>query len=268
MPPMPAEPLDLGLDGARCIVTGASSGIGLATASRLAGEGARVLLVGRREEPLRRAAEDLGAEYLACDVTDPEADLRIVATAAEQMGGLDVLVNNAGTSFVRPLDELTDADWQGQWDLNVMAPLRLMRAAAPIMAQAGAGRIVNVSSSAGKRVSLNNAAYTVTKAAELSLSRVFADTWAARGVSVNAVTPGATASALWHGEGGMADQAALARGITRDEAVAQQESKIPQGRFATPQEIADVIVFLCSPRAGAVVGAAWSVDGGSVPGIL
>jgi 3-oxoacyl-[acyl-carrier protein] reductase len=265
---MPPEPLNLELRGARCIVTGASRGIGRATAARLAGEGARVLLVGRDAAAIEEAARDVGGEYLACDVTDPEADGRIIATAAEQMGGLDVLVNNAGTSFVRSLEDLTDADWQGQWELNVMGPMRLMRAAAPIMAAAGGGRIVNVSSSAGKRPSLNNVAYTVTKAAELSLSRVFADTWAARGVNVNAVTPGATASELWMDEGGMADQAAAAAGISREESFERQHGKIPQGRFATPEEIADVIVFLCSPRAGAVVGAAWSVDGGSVATIV
>ena len=107
------------------------------------------------------------------------------------MGGIDVLVNNAGTSFARGLDELTDEDWQGQWELHVMAPMRLMRAAAPRMAQRGGGRIVNVCSSAGKRPSLTNAAYSVTKAAQLSLSRVFADSYAADNVLVNAVAPGA-----------------------------------------------------------------------------
>jgi len=268
VPAMPPSPLDLGLRDARCIVTGASKGIGRAVASRLAGEGAHVVLVGRDPEALRAAAADVGGEAVACDVTAPDAAERIVTATAERLGGLDVLVNNAGTSFVKGLDALTDEDWQGQWELNVMGPRRLMQAAAPIMAAGGGGRIVNVSSSAGKRVSLNNPAYTVTKAAELSLSRVFADTWAAHGVNVNAVTPGATESELWLGEGGMADQSAAAKGIGRQEALALQAAKIPQGRFATPEEIADVIVFLCSPRAGAVVGSAWSVDGGSVPGIL
>jgi 3-oxoacyl-[acyl-carrier protein] reductase len=136
------------------------------------------------------------------------------------------------------------------------------------MAERGWGRIVNVASSAGKRPSLTNAAYSVTKAAQLSLSRVFADTYAAQGVLVNAVTPGAVASGLWMDEGGLVDQTAAARGVGREEAIAIQEAKIPLGRYATVEEIADVVAFLCSERASMVTGAAWSVDGGTVATIL
>ena len=157
-----------------------------------------------------------------------------------------MLVNNAGTSFVRSLEELTDDDWQQQWDLHVMGPMRLMRAAGPRMADAGGGRIVNVCSSAGKRPSLTNPAYAVTKAAQLSLSRVFADRYAADGVLVNAVAPGAVTSPLWTAPGGLADQAAAARGISREEALEAQAAKIPLGRLAEPAEVAAVIVFLCS----------------------
>jgi 3-oxoacyl-[acyl-carrier protein] reductase len=260
--------MDLGLSGKVCVVTGASSGIGLAVSTRLVQEGAQVLMVARDEQRLAAAAAEAGGDYLAADITDPDADERIVATCAEQMGGIDVLVNNAGTSFARSLDELTDADWQGQFELHVMAPMRLMRAAAPRMAKQGDGRIVNVCSSAGKRPSLTNAAYSVTKAAQLSLSRVFADTYASQGVLVNAVTPGAVESSLWMTPGGLADQTAAARGIDRDAALQRQIDRIPLGRFARPAEVADAIVFLCSANASTVAGAAWSVDGGTVPGIL
>ena len=127
-------------------------------------------------------------------------------------------MNNAGTSRARSLEELTDADWQDQWELHVMAPMRLMRALAPAMAEAGGGRIVNVTSSAGKRPSATlDAAYSVTKAAQLSLSRVFADLWADRGVLVNAVAPGAVESGLWTGPGGLADQIAERSGSPREE---------------------------------------------------
>jgi 3-oxoacyl-[acyl-carrier protein] reductase len=247
-----------------CVVTGASSGIGLETARRLSAEGASVLMIARDAERLEAAAQEIGAEWVAADVTDPEADERIVATCAEQMGGIDVLVNNAGASFARPLDELTDDDWNGQWELHVMAPMRLMRAAAPRMAQRGGGRIVNVCSSSGKRPSLTNAAYSVTKAAQLSLSRVFADEYASGGVLVNAVAPGPVSSPLWTAEGGLADQAGAARGVSRGEALEAQAAKVPLGRFGEPAEIADVIVFLSSARASNVTGAAWSVDGGTV----
>ncbi len=175
-----------------------------------------------------------------------------------------MLVNNAGTSANRPLTELTDDEWAAQWELHVMASVRLMRAAAPRMADRGWGRIVNVASSSGKRPSSSNAAYSVSKAGQLSASRVFADAYAASGVLVNAVTPGPVATELWMGEGGLAEQAAQAAGIDRDEVLRRAEAKIPLGRFAEPGEIADVVAFLCSGRAANVSGAAWSADGGSV----
>src|SRR3954451_1497690 len=225
--------MELGLQAKPCVVPGASRGIGLATAHRLVQEEARGLLVGRRGEPLLAAVDELGesADYIAADVTDPDADDRIIATCAEQMGGVDVLVNNAGTSFVRGLDELTDDDWRAQYELHVLAPMRLMRAAAPRMAQRGGGRIVNVASSAGKRPSLTNAAYSVTKAAQLSLSRVFADSYAADNVLVNAVAPGAVASELWIADDGLAAQVAAARGVSREDALRGQVERIPLGRF-------------------------------------
>ena len=256
--------MDLELRDKVGVVTGARSGIGLETARRLAADGAQVLMVARDAERLEAVASEIGADWVAADVTDPEADERIVATCAEQMGGIDVLVNNAGTSFAKPLDELTDDDWNGQWELHVLAPMRLMRHAAPRMAERGGGRIVNVCSSAGKRPSLTNAAYSVTKAAQLSLSRVFADSFAAQSVLVNAVTPGPVASPLWLEEGGLADQTGDAKGLSRQQALDAQAERVPLGRFAEPGEIADVIAFLSSARASTVTGAAWSVDGGAV----
>jgi 3-oxoacyl-[acyl-carrier protein] reductase len=214
-------------------------------------EGAQVLRVSR------------GGDF-ACDVTEPDAAEQILTACLERFGRVDVLVNNAGTSRAASLEELTEDDWREQWELNVMAPMRLMRAIAPKMAEAGDGRIVNVASSSGKRPSSRNAAYSVTKAAELSLSRVFADQWAGKGVLVNAVAPGPVATPLWVGEGGLADQSAEQAGITRDEALEQAAAKIPLGRLGEEGEIAAVIVFLCSARASNVTGAAWAVDGGAV----
>ena len=168
--------MNLGLEGRVCVVTGGTRGIGAATARMLAQEGARVLTVARQ-----------GAD-IELDVTAADAGERVLQACPEPPWAL---VNNAGTSQARALEDLTDADWQEQWDLHVMAPMRLMRALAPVMADAGGGRVVNVSSSAGRRPSGRlDASYSVTKAAVLSLSRVFADAFAARGVLVNAVTPG------------------------------------------------------------------------------
>jgi len=242
--------MDLGIEGRVAVVTGGSRGIGEAVVAKLEEAGARVLTVARGDGQ---------------DVTAPDAAERV----AERAGApVDILVNNAGTSYAKPLGELTDDDWNGQWELHVLASMRLMRAFAPGMAERGWGRIVNVASSAGKRPSLTNAAYSVTKAAQLSLSRVFADTYAAQGVLVNSVAPGAVASGLWMDDGGLADQTAAARGVGRDEAIAIQEGKIPLGRYATVEEIANVVAFLCSERASTVTGAAWSVDGGTVATIL
>ena len=233
-------------------MTGASRGIGAATARLLEEEGANVLRVSRRGD-------------FECDVTEPDAAQRILAECVERFGRVDVLVNNAGTSRAAPLDELTEDDWREQWELNVMAPMRLMQVIAPKMAEAGEGRVVNVASSSGKRPSPRNAAYSVTKAAELSLSRVFADRWAGAGVLVNAVVPGPVATPLWLDEGGLADQSAKLAGISRDEALEQAAAKIPLGRMGSEDEIAAVIAFLCSRQASNVTGAAWSVDGGAVP---
>ena len=246
--------MDLGLEGRLCVVTGATRGIGAATAGMLAQEGATVL-------GAARSGSDVDL-----DVTAPDAGERLL----EACGGRApwALVNNAGTSSVRALDELTDEEWQEQWELHVMGPMRIMRALAPAMAEAGGGRIVNVSSSSGKRPSSTNAAYSVSKAAELSLSRVFADAWAARGVLVNAVAPGPVESGLWVADGGMADQIAERTGSTREEVLAATRGKPPLGRMGRTEEIAAAIVFLCSERASNVTGAAWSVDGGSVPTIV
>jgi len=251
-------------------VTGAARGIGRATALGLSSEGAALLLAGRSREPLEQLAAQCpgAAEPLELDVTDADAGERALKACLDAFGRIDGLVNNAGTSAFRPLEELSDAEWQAQWDLHVMAPMRLMRAAAPAMARRGWGRIVNVCSSAGKRPSQTNVAYAVTKAAELSLSRAFADHYAASGVLVNAVAPGAVSTELWTAEDGLADQIAKARGSSREAVLAEQASRIPLGRLAGEEEVAAVIVFLCSEAASNVAGAAWSVDGGTVPVIL
>ena len=278
--------MDLGLRGRSCVVTGASRGIGAETARLLCAEGANVLLVARNEERLRAAAEQATvagleaeaasatemhgrAETLVLDVTAIDAGERMLAAAREHFGTLDVLVNNAGTAQWRDLDDVPDEDWRAQYELNLMAPLRAMRAAAPPMAGRGWGRIVNVCSTAGKRPSSAMPEYSVAKAAELSLSRLFADRYAKSGVLVNAICPGPVESEMWMEPGGLLDQSQQMSGdATREEALATAGSKRPIGRLAESAEIAGAIVFLCSQRASYVSGAAWSVDGGTVQVII
>jgi 3-oxoacyl-[acyl-carrier protein] reductase len=265
--------MDLGLADRACIVTGGSRGIGLQVARRLVAEGARVLLVGRGENALTAAAEQCEGDvrtvsWLALDVTAPDAGERAVAACRERFETVDVLVNSAGMSQVRSIEELTDEEWQAMWEIHVMAPLRLMRAAIPEMADRAWGRIVNVSSSSGKRPGQRNVAYSVTKAAELSLSRAYADAYAQQGVLINAVTPGPVASELWLEPGGLVDQTVAARGGTRKEVLEAAAAGLPIRRLAGPEEIAAVVVFLCSEPASDVAGAAWSVDGGAVPVII
>jgi NAD(P)-dependent dehydrogenase (short-subunit alcohol dehydrogenase family) len=268
----------LGLTGRACAVTGASRGIGRETARQLCAEGAGVLLIARSADRLEEAADECGragaaangrAAHLALDVTDPDAGERIVAEAKERFGQLDVLVNNAGTARWRDLDDVPDTDWQDAWELNVMAPLRAMRAAVPGMRERGWGRIVNVCSTAGKRPSAAMAEYSVAKAAELSLSRLYADRCAPDEVLVNAVCPGPVKSGMWMDEGGLLDQSReLAGHASRDQALEAAGAKRPIGRLAEVEEIAAAIVFLCSERASYVAGAAWSVDGGTVQVII
>jgi NAD(P)-dependent dehydrogenase (short-subunit alcohol dehydrogenase family) len=242
--------MDLGIEGRTAVVTGATRGIGAAVAERLEADGARVVRVARSE---------------GIDVTAADAAERIAALAG---GPVDILVNNAGTSEIKPLDELVDDDWYAAFELNVMAPMRLMRHFAPAMAERGWGRIVNVTSSAGKRPSQTWPAYSVAKAAQHSLSRVYADFWAARGVHINVVAPGPTGTPLWRGPGGLAEQVAAREGISPDEAIARQSTKVPLGRFGEPGEVAAVVAFLCSEQASWVTGAAWSADGGTWQSML
>jgi NAD(P)-dependent dehydrogenase (short-subunit alcohol dehydrogenase family) len=251
--------LDLGLTGRICLVTGSTHGIGRATAELLAGEGAQVITCGRGEAPGVREVKHVQADL--AQAGEPE---RVVGEA----GQLDVLVNNVGYAEQRDFLAVTDEQWEEAWQLNVLSYVRAIRAAVPAMKERGRGVIVNVSSTAGKRPSTGMPDYTVTKAAVLSLSRLVADLYAGDGIRCNAIAPGPTATAAWLGDGGLADQQAGRTGKSRDDVLEAVGKGRPLGRLAEPEEIAAVIAFLCSDRASYVTGAAWSVDGGTVPIII
>jgi NAD(P)-dependent dehydrogenase (short-subunit alcohol dehydrogenase family) len=251
--------LDLGLEQRLCLVTGSTGGIGLATAELLVAEGARVVTCGRSEAP--GMGEVL---HVQADLSRPGEPERVVAEA----GDLDVLVNNVGYAEQRAFLDLTDEQWAEAWELNVMSYVRAIRAAVTSMRERGGGVIVNVSSTAGKRPSTGMPEYSVTKAAVLSLSRLVADLYAGDGIRCNAVTPGPTATEAWLGAGGLADQQAARSSKSRDEVLESVGKSRPLGRLAEPDEIAAVVVFLCSERASYVTGSAWSADGGTVPIII
>jgi 3-oxoacyl-[acyl-carrier protein] reductase len=261
--------MDLGLRGRVCVVTGSTGGIGLETARLLAAEGAQVVVCGRRPERVEAVRSEVGAALgVAADLSEPGAPEQAVREALDALGRVDVLVNNVGEAYQTTLEELEDRQWDEMWQLNVMSYLRAIRAVLPGMRDRGEGSIVNVSSTAGKRPSAGMPNYSVTKAAVLSLSRLVADLHAKDGIRCNAVTPGPTATAAWLAEGGLADQQAERSGKSREEVLEAVGKGRPLGRLAEPEEIAAVIVFLCSPRAAYVTGAAWSADGGTVPVII
>jgi 3-oxoacyl-[acyl-carrier protein] reductase len=261
--------VDLGLHDRVCVVTGSTAGIGLEVARQLAAEGALVVVCGRDRERTQHAREASGAALaVVADLAGPGGPAQVVGRACEVLGGVDVLVNNVGVAYQAGFEEISDDDWDAMWQLNVMSYVRAIRAAVPAMRERDGGAIVNVASTSGKRPSTSMPNYSVTKAAVLSLSRLVADLYARDGIRCNAVTPGPTATGAWLGPGGLADQQAARTGASRDEVLASVAGGRPLGRLAEPGEIAAVVTFLCSERAAYVTGAAWSVDGGTVPIII
>ncbi|MGH7565332.1 MAG: SDR family NAD(P)-dependent oxidoreductase [Gemmatimonadota bacterium] len=250
------------------LVTGSSRGIGKATAVVLAGRGVRVALAARGRSDLEAAAAEVaaaGPEPLVetCDFGDPTA-IRALFERLEATGfAPDILVNNVGVARIAAFAEVDDEEWVRNWQVNVMSAVRCCRLALPGMTGRGWGRVVNVSSSAGKRPSARWAAYAPTKAALQGLTIVLADELRGSGVTVNAVCPGPVRSSLWTDEDGLWSSVARG-GEGREEALARVERALPAGRMGEPEEVAEAISFLCSETASWVHGAVLSVDGGSV----
>jgi NAD(P)-dependent dehydrogenase (short-subunit alcohol dehydrogenase family) len=263
--------MDLKLAGRVAVVTGASKGIGLAITQTLLDEGARVIAVSRTKtaELEKLAGENL--EHAALDLMDPAAPGQAVASAVDTFGGIDVLVNNAGgpppgvelprTSFF----DAGDADWQAMFEFNLFSAVRAARAAIPHMIERGGGSIINVSTGLARQPAPMNPDYGAAKAAMLNLTKVLSEEFGPKGIRVNTVSPGGVLTPWWTHEGGAADRIASMTGSDRDtvmESLAPQLMNMVTGRLVDPQEVADVVALLASPRSASTTGAEFVVDGG------
>ncbi|HVD92008.1 MAG TPA: glucose 1-dehydrogenase [Vicinamibacterales bacterium] len=240
------------------VVTGASSGIGRAAAMRFARDGAAVLAVGRKAAALTEVAHEIERAGGRCvpfeaDVTRPDAAAAVVGKAVEAFGGLTTLVNAAGIIAMGTIENTTDEAWDEMLDINLRAPFRLMRAALPHLV-ASRGSVVNVSSVTGLRAFPGVLAYCVSKAGVDQLTRCVALELAPQGVRINAVNPGVVISNL-HRRSGMNEENYAAF-------LDRSKQTHPLGRAGEPGEIADLIAFLASDRAGWITGETISIDGG------
>ena len=262
------------LKGRRAVVTGSTAGIGRATAEGLARAGAAVVVNGRGAERVERAVAEIREAFPDADISGVAADLATADGAAALVAhapDADILVNNVGTAYLRDysgiesIAQIPDEDWLGLFQLNVMSGVRAARHYLPRMVQRGWGRVVFVSSESGVNIPKEMLDYGMTKTAQLAVSRGLAEAVAGTGVTVNAVLPGPTRSEIL---GDFMGQQAAAQGITQEEAEqaflrsARPTSLI--GRFATTDEVANMIVYACSEQASATSGAALRVDGGVV----
>jgi 3-oxoacyl-[acyl-carrier protein] reductase len=259
--------MDLGLTGSRALVTAASSGLGFATAHALAREGARVAICSRdgarAEAAAERIAADTGASVHAfvADVA-VTADLeRLVAAAERALGGLDVLVNNAGGPPTGGFDSLDDDDWRRGFELTLMSVVRTTRLALPLLERSGGGSVLTLLSSSVKQPIPNLLISNVYRPGLAGLTKSLAIDLAPRGIRVNGLAPGRIGTERTHEL-----NAALAerQGTTPEEVMRASVANIPMGRLGRPEEFGRVAAFLCSPAASYVTGHVMIVDGGSV----
>jgi NAD(P)-dependent dehydrogenase (short-subunit alcohol dehydrogenase family) len=258
--------MDLELKGKVAVVTGGSVGIGLAVARGLAKEGAHLVLCAREEPRLIHEAQEIAQAFgvqavaVSADVTIPADIERVVARAGEVFGGCDILINNAGSGSNEKVMDADDAKWQHYWELHVMAAVRLSRGLIPGMRARGGGTIINNASICAKQPLGYEPIYNVTKAALMMFSKCLSNEVVKDNIRVNCVNPGLVLTPDWKKTARQltAESGGDWQGYLDD--IARQNA--PIGRFATPEELADFFVFLCSPRASYCVGSTYYVDGG------
>ncbi|ADD41235.1 SDR family NAD(P)-dependent oxidoreductase [Stackebrandtia nassauensis] len=265
--------MDLRLSDRVAVVTGASKGMGLAITATLLSEGAKVIAVSRKSSPELDALAGPRLVHVSADLTNPEAPASAIASAVEVFGGVDILVNNAGgpppgTSLPR-FGFLTpdDADWRDMFEFNLFSAVRAIRAAIPVMLGRGGGAIVNVSSTLARQPGAMNVDYSAAKAGLNAVTKSLSEEFGPQGIRVNTVSPGPVRTDWWTKDGGAADIIAASAGIDRDavmDSAAPEMMRLTTGRLIDPQEVADAVALLVSPRSGSTTGAEYIVDAGAL----
>ncbi|WP_371667843.1 oxidoreductase [Streptomyces sp. NBC_00289] len=253
------------LQGRTAVVTGASKGIGLAVTRALAAAGATVVAGSRTtSEGLDALVKEGSVTWVPVDLTEPEAAGQLVAAAGTRV---DVLVNNVGSAPARTggFLSVTDEDWRRSVDLNLLAAVRVTRAALPVMLAAGAGSVITIASVNATLPDPLVIDYSAGKAALVAFSKALSKEVGPRGIRVNTVSPGPVETELWLGDGGVAETVSAAAGLTPEEVVAQASGAMATGRFSKPTEVADLVLFLAGDRAGNITGSDLVIDGGFIP---
>ena len=248
------------------VITGGSVGIGRAVAHGLAKEGVHILLCARDDVRVGKMAAEIASTYgvkaigVPADLSRPDDIARVIARVEETYGGADILINNAGTGSNETILNAPDDKWQYYWDLHVMAAVRLARGLVPLMLKRNGGVILHNASICGKQPLGYEPIYNVTKAALMMFSKCLSDEVIKHDIRVNCINPGLILTPDWRKS---AAQLTAGSEVTVDQYLDNiARENAPIGRFATPEELADFFVFLCSPRASYCVGSTYYVDGG------
>jgi NAD(P)-dependent dehydrogenase (short-subunit alcohol dehydrogenase family) len=249
------------LDGKVALITGGGSGIGAATARLFAGEGAYVVVTGRRAEPLEAVAAEIGGRAIAGDTSDQEHVTDVVNSATSWFGGVDIFVAAAGIAPGGAIGDMVDEHWRSTFDANLNGPMMMSRALLPVMLGRGGGSLVYVSSTAGLAAAPASAAYDISKAALIALARAVAVDYGSRGIRANALVPGWVTTPM--GDRSM-DALGAELKISREAAYARATADVPLRRAGTPEEMAACCLFLVSDEARYVTGTTLVADGGGL----
>jgi NAD(P)-dependent dehydrogenase (short-subunit alcohol dehydrogenase family) len=249
------------LENKVAIITGGGSGIGAAAARMFASEGAKVVVTGRRPEPISAVAAEVGGLAVAGDTGDPAHAAQVVAEAVSAFGGIDAIIACAGVAVDAAVGDIDDEDWRRTFDTNLNGPMMMTRAALPVMLERGGGSIVLVASANGMAAAPGSTAYDVSKAGLIALARAIAVDYGPRGIRANALCPGWVITPM--GDGAMDDLGA-SKGVSRQEAYALSTADVPLQRPGTAEEMAACCLFLASDESSIVTGTALVADGGGL----